>query len=322
MTEDIRREPDRPRPPRRRREAQATHLPERELEVSATVRRISWGAIFAGAVIALVTQLGLNLLGASIGFGAIDPATEANPFSGLGLGTGIWLAVSSIIALFLGGFVASHLADVLRRLDGILHGVVTWGLVTLLTFYLMTTALGQVLSSAAGVLGQGLELAGQGVAAVAPGAAREADEQLQAEGLSVEQLADDFVNELSQSLTGGEAATEDSELRDAIEQLAEPGSSPEDREAVVDLLVARTDMSEAEARQTVAQYEERFQQTQQFGQEAQQEARQVSDRAAAAMSRAALWGFIAMVLGAIAAAIGGAVGMPRDVPASAAVRRE
>ena len=34
-------------------------------------KRISWGGVFAGALLALVTQLGLSLLGAGIGTGAV-----------------------------------------------------------------------------------------------------------------------------------------------------------------------------------------------------------------------------------------------------------
>ncbi len=322
---------DRPRRRRRpaadRREEHGVVYADRGAWGPAAIKRISWGAIFAGAVIALVTQLALNLLGASIGFGAIDPATEANPFSGLGTGTGIWLAVSTIIALLLGGFVASRLAGMPDRLDGILHGVVTWGLVTIVTLYLMTSAVGRVLNVATGIVGQGIQLAGQGIQAVAPGALDEVQQQLQQEGISVEELTDDLIDQLSQAVTpGAEAEVDDSELRQAIEQLSEPGSDAADRQAVVDLLVARTDMSEAEAQQTVQEYEQQFQQTrqqaQQVSQQVQQQAVQIGDTAAEVMSRAALWAFIAMVVGVIAAAIGGALGVPKDLRTAPAVRRE
>ncbi len=338
MADDVRRDPNDPRPTdpdasrrrvavydddddRRPRERRY----DRDDDLPATIKRISWGAIFAGTVIALVTQLGLNLLGASIGFGAIDPATEADPFSGLGTGTGIWLAITTIIALLIGGYVASRLAGMPDRTDGILHGVVTWGLVTLVTIYLMTSAVGRILNTATGVVGQGLQLAGQGVTAVAPAAAQEAEQQLEQRGISLDALVDDAINQVQQAVTG-DAPENGSELDQAIQQLSEPGSDAADREAVVDLMVERTDMTEAEARQQVQQYQQQFQQArqqaQQTGQQFQQRATQIGDQVAAAMSSAALWAFIAMVVGAISAAIGGAIGVPRDLPASAAVRRE
>ena len=54
--------------------------------------RISWGSIFAGAIIALATQLVLTLVGMAIGLAAVNPATGGTP-SGttLGLGATIWL---------------------------------------------------------------------------------------------------------------------------------------------------------------------------------------------------------------------------------------
>ncbi|RYY08132.1 MAG: hypothetical protein EOO36_24060, partial [Cytophagaceae bacterium] len=53
-------------------------------------KRISWGAIFAGTVLAIVLQLALSLLGLGIGLGTIDPLTEQNPMAGIGTGAAIW----------------------------------------------------------------------------------------------------------------------------------------------------------------------------------------------------------------------------------------
>ena len=52
--------------------------------------RISWGAIFAGAIIALATQLVLTLIGTAVGLATLNPATGQNP-SGttLGIGAGV-----------------------------------------------------------------------------------------------------------------------------------------------------------------------------------------------------------------------------------------
>ncbi|MBI5492661.1 MAG: hypothetical protein HY893_06995 [Deltaproteobacteria bacterium] len=110
--------------------------------------RISWGAIFAGTVVALVVQVGLSLLG--MGIRAIQPAA-----GGIGAIAGVWLLLSSIISLFVGGWVATRMSGVLLPVEGILHGLVIWGLSTLVTFYLMTSAFGSLISSAAGALGMG-----------------------------------------------------------------------------------------------------------------------------------------------------------------------
>lgn len=55
--------------------------------------------------------------------------------------------------------------------------------------------------------------------------------------------------------------------------------------------------------------------TEQQKAEAAQKSRQAADAASAAGARAGMWGFIALVLGAVAAAWGGASGRPRDVVA-------
>src|SRR5574337_881288 len=109
--------------------------------------RISWGAIFAGTVVALVAQVGLSLLGMGI---RVIPVA-----GGVGAAAGVWLLLSSIISLFVGGWVATRMSGVLLPIEGILHGLVIWGLSTLVTFYLMTSAFGSLISAAAGALGTG-----------------------------------------------------------------------------------------------------------------------------------------------------------------------
>ena len=43
------------------------HGPHGYGRISAAIKRVSWGAIFAGAVVAIVTQFLLNLLGLGLG---------------------------------------------------------------------------------------------------------------------------------------------------------------------------------------------------------------------------------------------------------------
>src|SRR3954462_9485270 len=111
--------------------------------------RISWGAVFAGAIIALATQIVLALIGMAIGLATLNPASGDSP-SGttLGAGAAIWLVVSSLISLFIGGYIAARLAS---RFNGWLHGLITWGTLTLLTLMLLTTAAGQLIGAASGL---------------------------------------------------------------------------------------------------------------------------------------------------------------------------
>lgn len=114
-----------------------------------------------------------------------------------------------------------------------------------------------------------------------------------------------------------EPAAVDAEFNSLLDKLMRQGegvASEADREAVINVLVA-CGMSQEEAAKTVDNWQQTYEQgkakAQQFKAEAEQEARVVADQTADAVSKGALWGFFALLLGAIAAAIGGAVGRPR-----------
>jgi len=111
--------------------------------------RISWGAIFAGAVVALAVQLVLTLVGGAIGLATLNPATGQTPSSTtLGIGAAIWLVISSLIALFIAGYVAGRLGG---TFNGWLHGLATWATVTTLTLLLLATAAGGLVGAASGL---------------------------------------------------------------------------------------------------------------------------------------------------------------------------
>lgn len=115
-------------------------------------KRVSWGAIFAGVAVALVMHILLGVLGVAVGATAVDPAQEANPMSGLGIGAGIFFVVSALIALFAGGYTAGALAIIQDRGDRTLHGLTTWAVVTILSFYLIFSGLGSIIGGTASML--------------------------------------------------------------------------------------------------------------------------------------------------------------------------
>lgn len=145
-------------------ERPVTAYQEPELAGYPALRRVSWGAIFAGTVVALVVTLLLSLLGIAIGASTVDPLSERVPTQGLGVGSAIWWIASTMIGVFAGGWVAARLAGSPRRNDSILHGIVTWGLATIVTFLLLTTLVGRLIGGAASVVGEGLAAATRGVA--------------------------------------------------------------------------------------------------------------------------------------------------------------
>ncbi len=119
----------------------------------AAIPRVSWPAVFAGAAVVLVVEVMLSVLGVGIGASTISP----RPMAGVSIGPGLWFAATTLVSLFLGGWVAGRLAGVFRHMDGALHGIVAWALSSLVAFYLVTTAVGAVVSGAGIVLGGSTE---------------------------------------------------------------------------------------------------------------------------------------------------------------------
>jgi len=113
------------------------------------ISRISWGAVLAGTLTALVVAFLLNLLGFGIGLTTIDPMTETNTLDGLGTGTLIWWGLANIAALFVGGMVAGRMSGLPSNSDGGLHGFLAWGLYTLLSIYLVTSTIGWIFNGLA-----------------------------------------------------------------------------------------------------------------------------------------------------------------------------
>ena len=130
-------------------------LPADDLRLAKTPSRISWGAIFAGVVLAIAVQLVLGILGTGIGLTLVDPVEGTTPGSaGFGIGAGLYWIVTTIIALGAGGYAAARVAGVHDRFDGLVHGLVVWGVTLILTLYLLTSAVGGIIGGALRTVGR------------------------------------------------------------------------------------------------------------------------------------------------------------------------
>jgi hypothetical protein len=116
--------------------------------------RVRWGAIFAGLLTALTTLLVLNLLGLAIGLTTVN-AAQATAQGGappdLGRNTGIWAAVSGILAFLLGGYVAGRTGAVFDRGWGALNGAMVFLVGVPITLWLASQGIGAVLGSIGGL---------------------------------------------------------------------------------------------------------------------------------------------------------------------------
>lgn len=306
------------------------------------VRRVSWGAVLAGSLIALMVLVLINLLILGIVTPTINPATEAQPFSGIGTGTAVGLIISNVLALFAGGYIAGRLAGLTRASDGLLHGLLTWGVVTLVSFLVLSTAAGRLVSGVSSAVSQGLSLAGQGLSAVAPGAAQAVETALEQQGVNLSTIqqeaqqllaqtgdpqlqAGDVQQEAQQAGQDVQSAAADiaqnpqqagQEINQLVSQLFAEGqdlTDPANRQDLVNVLVERTGVTEAEANQTIDGWAETYQQAQDGLQQARQGAEEAAQTAADAIGTAAIWAFVGLLIGAVIAALGGLVGRPKTL---------
>jgi hypothetical protein len=307
------------------------------------MRRISWGAVLAGFFVAAAVQVVLTLLGLGIGLTTIEPATEGVPSaSTFGTGTVVWWLTSSIIALFTGGIVAGRLAGIPVRLDSAMHGLLTWCLMTVVSLVLVTTVAGRLLSAAGTAVSYAMAGVGRaGVGVLESGAREVADRvgepavvnsirqefrgllrdtgktELQPENLrqASEEVTDEARTGAAQAATQPATAGQEAErvFNDFITQAQQTGQAV-DREAVVNVLTTRTNMSRAEAQQVVDRWVSQSQKAREtIGQklgEMRGEAAETTEKAAHTLSWVALWSCVAMVLGAVCAGFGGWFGAP------------
>jgi len=97
--------------------------------------RVSWGAIFAGAAMAFTVYFILSLLGTAIGLSVRDRVEGEN----LGIGAVTWAGVSLILALFVGGYVASQCAVGENKAEATIHGIMVWGVLFIAIVWLATS---------------------------------------------------------------------------------------------------------------------------------------------------------------------------------------
>ena len=143
--------------------------PVDETRLGKTATRLSWGAVFAGVVIAVAVQLVLGILGAGIGLSMVDPVEGTTPgAAGFGIGAGIYWLITTVVALGAGGYAAARVAGVHERFDALVHGLVVWGVTLILTLYLLTSAVGGIIGGAFRTVGAVASAAGSTVGAAAP----------------------------------------------------------------------------------------------------------------------------------------------------------
>jgi len=306
---------------------------------------ISWGAVIAGFFLALVVYLFLTVLGTAIGASAVDPVGDKNPLSGAGTGVGIWLAVTTLISIFVGAFVSGRTAP----RQGVLHGLLTWSVVTVATTWLLASFASSVTGAAANVVGGGLSMVGRGVAAAAPDLASGVKGQLQQSGIdfnwtglqdqlngllrdsgktalqlsqlkaTAQSAASDATQTAQQAGTTPQNGSDDlSQWFARVKAKAQPALDAADKDALVNIVAARTGKSHEEAQAIVDNYAQTYDAAlakyQQLKVQAEQQAREAAASAARGVSKAAWGSVVILLIGAVVAGVAGWLGL-RSRPA-------
>ena len=270
--------------------------------------RVSWGAVFAGAIVALTIGLMLNALGAGIGATTVDATARGTPSaSSFGIGAAIWVLVSNLIGLAIGGYVAARLSGTSDNTDGTLHGLAVWGT----TFLISAVLLGNLVSGIASTAASGASSlvssvasgAGSAVSAVGQQAANRTDTS------TLQNAAQGLVDRVQSALSGGGGApaTMTSDQRKAemgtlvTRRVTDGELSAGDRGRLNQLVAAEYNINPQDAQARVTQAE---QQATQAARQAEEKARSAADTAASGAAKAAFAVFGIMLLGAIASVLG------------------
>jgi len=273
------------------------------------LNEVSWGAIFAGAVTALVTQVIVNLVGVGVGLASVGTTAADTPSAATAsMGAGLWFVASGIVASLAGGVIAGRLSG--KPLPGAaaLHGLVSWAVTTLVVLYLLTSAagglVGGTLSTVSGALGGAGSLVGGTVQTAAQAAAPSLSKisnpldgieqrvREQSAGQDPQAARDAAVAAVRAVLTGDAAQKEQAKSRAADALARAQGTSPDQAKAQIDDYQKQYEQAVATAKQKA-------------------EAAAVTAKSAA--TQGAFYAALALLLGGLAAFLGGRLGAPKPV---------
>jgi len=306
-------------------------------ERAVVLKRISWSAVFAGVIISMVIYLLLAILGTAIGASTIDPLKEQNPLEGIGTGAAIWTGLSMLISIAVGAYATGRLA----QREGALHGLLMFGVNTLLCAWFVIAVVNNTVSGTMNVLGAGLQTVGSGLTALAPPAKDMVKQKLQENNINLDTLQNELETTLRQT-NKPELQPEtlenkaQNEVNNAQNQAEQTANNPQqadtdipafikglidrnqdtfqaaDRDALKNIIKARTGKSDQEAEQIVTQAEQTYQQARakyaEVKKQAEQQAREAGEKAAAAAAKASWFTFFMLLIEAVLAGAMGMVG--------------
>lgn len=267
---------------------------EREVVAERVASRISWGALLAGAALAVGMWILFHVLGLAAGLTSIEPDNPSS-LRAAGIGTGVWSVIASLLALFIGGAAAARIAGPVDRLGGALHGAVLWGLTLVAGMFLIASLTSMAMSGATRVGSAAVSATG-GLATLV-----ESADPLRTLGLDAKDLLAPLNQQLQQQ--GKPAVTPEqlqNSARESLRLALQQGRF--DREILIGALARNTALTRADVADLAAQVEQR---TGPFGERI--ERMQTGALQAAETTGKGLWWVFGALLLSLLASIGGAL---------------
>lgn len=192
-------------------------------DVLSVRSRVSWGALIAGAMVALTIYCILNVLGLALG---LELAVR-EPHRDVGAAAAIYSILVILLAMFFGGWATSRLAVGESKLEAVLYGLILWGLLFAGMIWLVSAGLRTGFGAMVG-LTSGAYTVARDAEATRPASEPGAIEALRRR-YDTELGGERFVEDLQKAgFTEEQARKAQQETRSAIERLRkDPGSAPE-----------------------------------------------------------------------------------------------
>ena len=273
----------------------------------------AWGAIMAGAVVAVAVSLVLTILGAGLGFASIFPGPERGvSATGFRVAGSIWLIVTQWLSAGVGGYLAgrlrkrwlaTHIHEVFFRDTA--HGLVTWSVATLVVAMVIVSSASTLIRggarAAGGIAGAGAQGAMMSGMPHGPMAAPESDGGGSAGAYDRDKLFRNVApaNQDTVASRGGDGKMEAFHI--AVSAVANGNVSAEDKTYLSNLVAAKTGATPEEAQKRVDAFIQSVQ-------DAATKAKAATDEARKSAATAALYTALALLIGAFIASVSAVIG--------------
>ena len=281
------------------------------------LHQASWGAIFAGAVLALVAQVILNMVGVGIGLSSVGgPAADNPAASTLSMGAGLWFVGSGIVAALVGGFLAGRLSGKPVAATAGYHGLVSWAVSTLVVLYLLSSAVGGIVGGAFSGVTSTLGGAGSLVGGTVQTAAQAAAPALS----KISNPIDGIENTVRQQAAGQDPQALRDAAASAVRALlsGDPAQKAQAENRAADALAKAQGIPADQAKAQIQDYEKQYDAA---VADAKQKAKVAAEATRSAATQGAFYGALALILGALAGFLGGRFGAVGPAVAYGTTRR-